>query len=213
MFDERVNRGLVAAVSLLNTSAGPKNGALDPDSLETAGALGSFLEEQDPVLQWPSSEVDEQQLEKVLQLRGTVQRIWESAPAADSTGVELVNELLEGVGTRLVSEQTSNGPRFYEVATPASSELHDMMTASIAVALVRVMVADGARRLLICRGGDCQAALVDLTRNRTKLFCDYGNCGNRSHVRAYRDRQAAAQKRARAVKHRPKGVAAKPSRR
>lgn len=196
MFDERVNGGLVAAVRLLNTSEGPKNGVLDPDSLETVDALGAFVEEQDPLLQWPGAGVDEQQLEKVLQLRSKVQRIWESAPAADS-GVELVNDLLEGVGTRLVAEQTSNGPRFYEVATPASSQLHDVMTASIAVALVRLMVADGARRLLICRGGDCQAALVDLTRNRAKFFCDYGNCGNRSHVKAYRARQAAAQKAAR----------------
>lgn len=199
MFDERVNRGLVAAVSLLNTSEGLKNGVLEPESLETVEALRAFLKEQDPVLEWPGSGVDEQQLEKVLQLRGTVRRIWESVPAADSIGVELVNELLEGVGTRLVCGQSSSGPRFYEVATPASSQLHHVMTASIAVALVRLMVAGGARRLLICRAGDCQAALVDLTRNRTKLFCDYGNCGNRSHVRAYRDRQAAAQKRARAV--------------
>lgn len=199
MFEERVNRGLVAAVSLLNTSAGPKNGVLEPEALQTVEALRAFVEEQDPLLQWPSSEVDEQQLAMVLQLRGKVRRIWESAPAVDSIGMELVNDLLERVGTRLVSEQTSSGSRFDEVASPASSELHDVMTASIAVALARVMVAEGARRLLICRGGDCQAALVDLTRNRAKLFCDYGNCGNRSHVRAYRDRQAAAQKSARAV--------------
>lgn len=212
MFDERVNRGLVAAVSLLNTSAGPKNGALDPDSLETVEALRAFVEEQEPLLQWSGSEVDEQQLAKVLQLRGKVRRIWESAPAADS-GVELVNELLEGVGTRLVCEQASSGPRFYEVASPASSQLHDVMTASIAVALARVMVADGARRLLICRGGDCQAALVDLTRNRAKFFCDYGNCGNRSHVRVYRARQTAAQKAARRREAPALGVATKPLRR
>ena len=48
-----------------------------------------------------------------------------------------------------------------------------------------------------CKGADCDAAIVDLTRNRSKLFCDFGNCANRAHVRAYRARQAAAREAAR----------------
>jgi predicted RNA-binding Zn ribbon-like protein len=32
--------------------------------------------------------------------------------------------------------------------------------------------------------------LVDLSRNRSRMFCDTGNCGNRQHVAAYRERRA-----------------------
>ena len=53
-----------------------------------------------------------------------------------------------------------------------------------------LVVAGEASRLRICHGEDCQAAIVDLTRNRSKMFCDFGNCANRAHVRAYRARRA-----------------------
>jgi predicted RNA-binding Zn ribbon-like protein len=31
---------------------------------------------------------------------------------------------------------------------------------------------------------------MDLSRNRSRIFCDTGNCGNRQHVAAYRERRA-----------------------
>jgi predicted RNA-binding Zn ribbon-like protein len=34
--------------------------------------------------------------------------------------------------------------------------------------------------------------LVDLSRNRSKRYCDSRTCGNRLHVAAYRERQRAA---------------------
>lgn len=86
------------------------------------------------------------------------------------------------------------------------------MTATIASALAHVVVTGEERRLRICRGEDCQAAIVDLTRNRSKLFCDFGNCGNRAHVRAYRARQSAEGLDAAAEKGRTAAAAAtKPS--
>ena len=35
-----------------------------------------------------------------------------------------------------------------------------------------------------------EAVLTDLSRNRSRVFCDTGNCGNRQHVAAYRERRA-----------------------
>jgi predicted RNA-binding Zn ribbon-like protein len=46
------------------------------------------------------------------------------------------------------------------------------------------------RRLKICAASDCEAVLIDLSRNRSGKFCDTGNCGNRQHVAAYRERRA-----------------------
>ncbi|MGW6510364.1 CGNR zinc finger domain-containing protein, partial [Streptomyces niveus] len=44
-------------------------------------------------------------------------------------------------------------------------------------------VPDGLRsqRLKICAAPDCEAVLFDVSRNRSKIFCDTGNCGNRQH--------------------------------
>jgi predicted RNA-binding Zn ribbon-like protein len=46
-------------------------------------------------------------------------------------------------------------------------------------------------RLRICDADDCQAVLVDLSRNHSRRYCDTGNCGNRQHVAAYRARRRA----------------------
>jgi predicted RNA-binding Zn ribbon-like protein len=45
-------------------------------------------------------------------------------------------------------------------------------------------------RLKTCAAEDCDDVVVDLSRNRSKRFCE-GGCGNRENVRAYRDRQKA----------------------
>ena len=44
-------------------------------------------------------------------------------------------------------------------------------------------------RLAVCAAPDCEHVLVDLSRNRSKRYCDSRTCGNRLHVAAYRARQ------------------------
>jgi predicted RNA-binding Zn ribbon-like protein len=44
-------------------------------------------------------------------------------------------------------------------------------------------------RLRACAASDCGDVLVDLSKNRSRRFCDSG-CGNRMNVAAYRARQA-----------------------
>src|SRR3712207_8170320 len=41
-------------------------------------------------------------------------------------------------------------------------------------------------RSQLCAADDCNAVFVDLSRNRSKRYCDVGNCGNRMNVNAYR---------------------------
>ena len=51
--------------------------------------------------------------------------------------------------------------------------------------MVRLREADRLRR---CEAPDCEAVFVDLSKNRSRRYCDTGNCGNRQHVAAYRER-------------------------
>jgi len=48
-------------------------------------------------------------------------------------------------------------------------------------------------RMLVCAADDCDAAVLDLSRNRSKRYCDTGNCANRAHVAAYRARRASGE--------------------
>jgi predicted RNA-binding Zn ribbon-like protein len=61
-------------------------------------------------------------------------------------------------------------------------------TATTMSDLVRM---DEVDRVKECAADDCTAVLVDLSRNRSKRFCDGKNCGNRANVTAYRARRAA----------------------
>jgi predicted RNA-binding Zn ribbon-like protein len=65
----------------------------------------------------------------------------------------------------------------------------------VAGALARVLVpvaqaiGDGSwQRVKACRAPDCQWAFYDRSRNRSGVWCEMAVCGNRTKVRAYRER-------------------------
>jgi predicted RNA-binding Zn ribbon-like protein len=66
------------------------------------------------------------------------------------------------------------------------------MSTEAAMALADVIRGKEMDRMRICESDDCDAAVLDLSRNRSKRYCDTGNCANRAHVAAYRARQAAS---------------------
>jgi predicted RNA-binding Zn ribbon-like protein len=65
------------------------------------------------------------------------------------------------------------------------------MGTEAAMALVDVIRSKEMDRLRVCAADDCDAVVLDLSRNRSKLYCDTGNCANRTHVAAYRARKAS----------------------
>ena len=63
------------------------------------------------------------------------------------------------------------------------------MLVETAMAMIDVVRSDEYDRLQHCEADDCDAVLVDLSRNRSRRFCDVNGCANRAHVAAYRARQ------------------------
>ena len=58
------------------------------------------------------------------------------------------------------------------------------------MAFVDVVRSGELSRLRICEYPDCRNVVVDLSKNRSKRFCEDG-CGNRAAVAAYRARKSA----------------------
>lgn len=191
MFDAEINRALTAAVDLLNTAEGQHSAKPSSDDLTSIEALKKFVAAQDSSLGWTSSGADRDEVDRVRDLRRTLAAIWTAEEG--EAPVTKLNSLLEGVGTEVAPTAESSGAEsaYRAVPIPVSSRPADVMTASIAHALQFLVVQGETGRMRTCKGADCDAAIVDLTRNRSKLFCDFGNCANRAHVRAYRARQAA----------------------
>jgi predicted RNA-binding Zn ribbon-like protein len=59
------------------------------------------------------------------------------------------------------------------------------------MAVIDVVRSNELSRLRICASATCLDVVVDLSKNRSKRFCD-GTCGNRAAVAAYRARKSRA---------------------
>jgi predicted RNA-binding Zn ribbon-like protein len=69
------------------------------------------------------------------------------------------------------------------------ASLADHLAVDGGMALAQVVAAGETDRLRVCEAPDCQAVLIDLSRNRSKRYCDARTCGNRLNVAAYRARK------------------------
>ncbi|WP_427015809.1 CGNR zinc finger domain-containing protein [Pseudarthrobacter sp. P1] len=168
---------LVSAAALINTAEAT------PDSMSTLADLDAFVLEQ----QFSGSRThDEGELKAVRRMRGQLRAIW-TAPEDEAAG--LVNQLL-AQAKALPQLVKHDGWDWHLHATPPAAPLAQRMGTEAAMALVDVIRSMELDRLRVCAADDCRAVLIDLSKNRSRRYCDTGNCGNRANVAAYRRRKA-----------------------
>jgi predicted RNA-binding Zn ribbon-like protein len=165
---------LVAAAALVNTAS-------DGDSLRTTEDLARFLDEHG----WTGSRTgDPAELDAVRALRPRLARLWR---LEEQELVAVLNQILAEAGA-LPQLVDHDGLGWHVHAVPQEAPLATRMAVEAAMAFVDVVRAGDLDRLKTCAADDCDDVVVDLSRNRSRRFCD-GGCGNRENVRAYRDRQ------------------------
>lgn len=170
---------LRSVVDLINSAA---NGR---EELATQADLDAFLEAEG----FSGSRTrDVAELDSVRKLRRQLAELW---TASEDAAVDTVNRLLREANAlpQLVKHDAWD---WHLHATAPEAPLADRMSTEAAMALADVIRGKEMDRLRTCEAEDCDAAVLDLTRNRSKRYCDTGNCANRAHVAAYRARQAAA---------------------
>lgn len=168
---------LSSAAALINTAKD------DVDPLDTLAGLDRFLEEQ----RFSGSRTrTRSELDAVRELRGELAIIWF---AKEDDAVARVNEILRRSHAlpQLVRHDEWD---WHLHATGPEAPLEERMATEAAMALADVIRAHELDRLRSCAADDCDGAVLDLSRNRSKRFCDTGNCANRTHVKAYRARKA-----------------------
>jgi predicted RNA-binding Zn ribbon-like protein len=105
--------------------------------------------------------------------------------------IEKLNSLLRQTGASpQIAAHSGRGPHIH-VSRP-DAPLADRMAAHFAMGLAWLVVAGQAGRLRSCASPTCNDVFVDLSRNRSRRYCDSRTCGNRLHVAAYRARKLAA---------------------
>jgi len=170
---------LRSVVGLINTAA---NG---DEQLSTVADLDRFLKAEG----FSGSRTrDAEELASVHRLRAELAALW---LADEATAVETVNRLLREARA-LPQLMKHDGWDWHLHATSPEAPLADRMSTEAAMALVDVIRSKEMERMLVCAADDCDAVVLDLSRNRSKRYCDTGNCANRAHVAAYRARKAAS---------------------
>jgi predicted RNA-binding Zn ribbon-like protein len=177
LFAHDTEVALSAAVALVNTE---ENGGL-----EDVQALDAFVAEWG----WTGSRRHTRtELDAVRALRPRLREIWH----VDKDGaVQIVNGLLREF--KALPQLAKHDTWDYHIhATSPDVPLAERMAVEAAMAFVDVIRGDELDRLRVCAASDCEDVLIDLSKNRSRRFCDSG-CGNRANVAAYRARLAAGQ--------------------
>jgi predicted RNA-binding Zn ribbon-like protein len=169
---------LTAAAALVNTDPGTGSGE---DTLRTPADLRRFLDDQG----WSGVRVgDETELDDVRALRPRLRGLWR---LEEADLVPVLNQVLaEAHALPQLVDHDDLGWHIH--AVPDDAPLATRMAVEAAMALVDVVRGGELDRLKTCAADDCDDLVVDLSRNRSRRFCESG-CGNRENVRAYRDRQ------------------------
>jgi len=178
---------LLAMAALVNTDPALTDGG--EEGLATVADLDAFATRFGYS---GSRRRDEVELAEVRAIRRRLERLWHVDD--DEQVVALVNELLRE--HRALPQLVRHDDWGWHVhAVDADRPLADRIAVESALAVVDLVRTDELGRLRRCAADDCDAVLVDLSRNRSKRFCDVGNCANRTHVAAYRARRAGDRSR------------------
>lgn len=175
---------LDTVVDLLNTA--PESERSGPDALTDIATLREFVERNDVS---DVADLTERDLLAVRNLRDRFAEVF--AAEDDREAVRQVNALVAEAGT---TPQLTNhdGYDWHVHYFAPGATLAEHLAADGGMALAFLLVAGERERLRRCQAPDCQHAFVDLSRNRSRRYCDSRTCGNRLHVAAYRARRREA---------------------
>ena len=175
LFAHDTETALVAAAALVNT-------ATDGDCAADRRRPGRVRR---PLRLDRLAHRDHAELEAVRALRPRLRGIW---TAETDDVVAGVNALL--AEAQALPQLVRHGEWDWHLhATPPEAPLATRMAVEAAMALVDVVRGGETARLGVCEAEDCDDVVVDLSKNRSRRFCE-GGCGNRANVAAYRARRA-----------------------
>ncbi|MET7401406.1 CGNR zinc finger domain-containing protein [Dactylosporangium sp. NPDC005572] len=178
VFAHDTELALACTVALANTDGD------DGDQLPDVASLTAFLAEWG----WTGRhERTEAELDSVRALRTRLRRLWELDQDAL---VAEVNAMLRDSDALPQLVKHDDYP-YHLHATPTDAPLATRMAVEAAMAFVDVVRGGELSRMRSCASDTCDSVVFDLSKNRSKRYCD-GGCGNRAAVTAYRARKAAA---------------------
>jgi predicted RNA-binding Zn ribbon-like protein len=182
LFSHDTEHSLACVVDLVNSSPSAGTDELLPD----LDSLGDFVARHEVS---DVSRLTLTDLRAVHALRDEIRPIFGTTDCG--VAARIVNSLISQapVTPRLTDH---DGYHWHMHYFSPGAALADHLAVDCGMAIAQVVSVEEVERLRVCDAPDCDQVLVDLSRNRSKRYCDARTCGNRLHVAAYRERQRAA---------------------
>ncbi|MCW2747437.1 MAG: hypothetical protein JWP10_579 [Nocardioidaceae bacterium] len=166
---------MLAAVALVNSGE-------DPDTMTTTAHLAAFLVEHGYTGHFAR---DESELNSIRALRPHLRALLLSDR---DSAVGTVNRMLADAGA--LPQLVRHGDTDWHLhAVEDDRPLATRIAVETAMAMIDVIRADELSRLGVCADDECLGLVLDLSRNRSRVFCSTA-CGNRAAVAAYRARKS-----------------------
>ncbi|MGW3199174.1 CGNR zinc finger domain-containing protein [Streptomyces sp. NPDC001118] len=173
-----MRRALEIVVDLVNSV--PRDGEVD--ALSNVKAVHEFMKRHDiNSVTLP----DQGSLEAILMMREQFSCILSAGD--DHAAAPLLNKVLAAANA--FPRLTLDGPHWRIQHFAPGQPLTDYIAANGGTALVHLITEREWGRLRRCQAGTCTRFFVDVSRNRSRRYCDGRACGNRLHVAAYRARR------------------------
>lgn len=173
VFAPDTETALLSAVTLVN-SAG------EPDTLGSVADLDAFFRD------FGYTGRHDRTRAELAEVRALRPRLRSLLTSDRDTAVAQLNAMLaeHRAVPRLVRH---DGLDWHVHAVADDAPLATRIVVETAMAMVDVVRADEISRLTVCAQDDCDGVVLDLSRNRSKIYCSPA-CSNRAAVTAYRRR-------------------------
>jgi predicted RNA-binding Zn ribbon-like protein len=181
LFSHDTEHSLACVVDLVNSAPSGGNEELLPD----LDSLSDFVTRHEVS---EVSRLTQSDLAAVHELRHRIRPAFGAAD--DAFAAQIVNQLVgQAPVTPRLTDHDGYAWHMHYFAPGASLAEH--LAVDCGMALAHVLSLGERERLRVCDAPGCDQVLVDLSRNRSKRYCDARTCGNRLHVAAYRERRRA----------------------
>jgi predicted RNA-binding Zn ribbon-like protein len=160
------------------------------EELPGPDALDVWLEKHEVFPRPPATDDD---VAAILALRPRLRAVWQAASASGTAQLAgLINELFTEAAACPWLVDHGGGFGWHLHVSDPDARLEHRLAAQAAFAFADLVRLRETERLRQCEAPGCEAVFADLSKNRSRRYCDTGNCGNLQHVRAYRARRASS---------------------
>jgi hypothetical protein len=132
------------------------------------------------------TKVTKKDLEELHSVRGRLEEVFYAPDEATATS--LINDLLGEYEVK--PHLTDHDGRWHMHYAPKNSPVGRRVASDVVMGLAALIADFGFDRFGICAADNCADVFVDMSRNKSRRFCD-DMCSSRTNVAAYRARAKA----------------------